>query len=232
MKEVIDLEIITVDFLKKSEEIKAFLVLSERQMEIQGYTEHSYRHVGLVSYESGRILSELGYPEREIQLAEVAGYLHDIGNAINRVDHAHTGAIMAYNFLTKSGMPVDEAAEIMIAIGNHDEATGTAVSVISSALIIADKSDVHRSRVRRSEIMDKATLAIDIHDRVNYAVVNSSVQVDREGKFVLLDLTIDTQICPVMDYFEIFIGRMTMTRRAAKFLDLDFQLKINGSQLL
>jgi metal-dependent HD superfamily phosphatase/phosphodiesterase len=226
------MEPMTVEYLKQNEEIKAFLVLSERQMEIQGYTEHSYRHVGLVSFESGRILTELGYPEREIQLAEIAGYLHDIGNSINRVDHAHTGAILAYHFLTKNGMPVNEAAEIMIAIGNHDEATGTAVSVISSALIIADKSDVHRSRVRKSENMDKATLAIDIHDRVNYAVVNANVQIDREKRFVLLDLTIDTLICPVMDYFEIFIGRMTMTRRAAKFLGLDFQLKINGSQLL
>jgi metal-dependent HD superfamily phosphatase/phosphodiesterase len=227
-----EMAILTVEDLKKNEEIRHFLDLSERQMAVQGYTEHSYRHVGLVSRLSGRILTELGHPQRTIQLAEIAGYLHDIGNAINRTDHAHTGAILAYQFLTKNGMDLAEASEIMIAIGNHDELTGTAVSVISSALIIADKSDVHRSRVRGAGSIDQAALAIDIHDRVNYAVVHSKVLVDPEAKTVRLDLTIDTAICPVMDYFEIFIGRMTMNRRAARFLGLDFGLVINGTHLL
>jgi HD superfamily phosphodiesterase len=221
------LSLITLDDVKKNKEIETFLEISEKQLKVQGYTEHSFRHVGRVAMVAGNILKHLGYSEREVELVKIAGYVHDIGNAVNRVDHAHSGAILAYSILTKMGMEYDEAAEIMLAIGHHDENTGTAVSNISSALILADKSDVHRSRVNNT---DFATF--DIHDRVNYAVESSFVRVDKEAKTAELELHIDTRICPLMDYFEIFLARMTMSRRAADFLGLNFQLLINGTRLL
>jgi metal-dependent HD superfamily phosphatase/phosphodiesterase len=172
-------------------------------------------------------MEELGFSEREVELGRIAGYLHDIGNAVNRADHAHTGAILAYEMLSRMGMDCKEAAEIMMAIGNHDEKTGTPVSNISAALILADKSDVHRSRVRNTDIA-----SFDIHDRVNYAVERSIISVNREDKSANLVLKIDTEICPVMDYFEIFLTRMTMNRRAAAFLGLQFQLFVNESKLI
>jgi len=218
---------ITLEEVKRSEEVKNFLKIAERQLEVLGYTEHSFRHVALVSANAGKILQNLDYAEREVELARIAGYLHDIGNAVNRVDHAHSGAILAYGILTKMGMGYKDAAEIMLAIGNHDEGTGNAVSTISAALILADKSDVHRSRVNNN---DFATF--DIHDRVNYAVESSSISVDKLNKIAVLELHIETKICPVMDYFEIFLTRMTMNRRAADFLGLNFQLIINGTRLL
>jgi putative nucleotidyltransferase with HDIG domain len=218
---------VTIGDIKRSEEVRTFLSIAETQMRVLGYTEHSFRHVSLVSDNAGRILEQLGYPEREVELARIAGYLHDIGNAVNRNDHAHTGAVMAYNILTRMGMDYAEAAGIMMAIGNHDEHTGTAVSNISAALILADKSDVHRSRVRNTDIS-----TFDIHDRVNYAVEKSSIAIDKDKKTAELVLRIDTSICPVMDYFEIFLVRMTMNRRAAAFLGLQFQLLINDSRLI
>lgn len=218
---------ITVEDIRENEEIKTFLRMTEKQLDANGYTEHSFRHVGLVSKTAGDILRALDFEEREVELARIAGYLHDIGNAINRVDHAHSGAILAYNLLTKMGMEPPEAAEIMLAIANHDENTGNAVSNISAALILADKSDVHRGRVKNK---DFATF--DIHDRVNYAVEKSKIYVDKPGKLAVLELAIDTKICPVMDYFEIFLARMSMNRRAAEFLGLKFQLIINGNRLL
>jgi putative nucleotidyltransferase with HDIG domain len=196
-------------------------------MRVLGYTEHSFRHVGIVSSTAGNIMEELGFSEREVELGRIAGYLHDIGNAVNRADHAHTGAILAYEMLSRMGMDCKEAAEIMMAIGNHDEKTGTPVSNISAALILADKSDVHRSRVRNTDIA-----SFDIHDRVNYAVERSIISVNREDKSANLVLKIDTEICPVMDYFEIFLTRMTMNRRAAAFLGLQFQLFVNESKLI
>lgn len=220
-------QLLTLEDLKNSREVKTFLEMAEISMEVQGFTEHSFRHVSLVSKTAGRILEKLEYDAREIELARIAGYLHDIGNAVNRTDHAHTGAVLAYDILVRMGMDFPEAASIMLAIGNHDEKTGTAVSRISAALILADKSDVHRSRVRNT---DFATF--DIHDRVNYAVESSVINVDRDKKTAVLALNIDTKICPVMDYFEIFLARMTMNRRAAAFLGLNFQLVINGTQLL
>ena len=219
--------LLTVKDIKNNEEVRAYLSIAEKQMRVLGYTEHSFRHVSLVSENAGSILASLGFPEREVELARIAGYLHDIGNAVNRCDHAHSGAIMAYNLLTKNGMIPEEAGEIMLAIGNHDEKTGTAVSNVSAALILADKSDVHRSRVRNT---DFATF--DIHDRVNYAVESSSITVDNDNRTAELKLHIDTKICPVMDYFEIFLTRMTMNRRAAAFLGLNFQLLINETRLL
>ncbi|HEY8499255.1 MAG TPA: HD domain-containing protein [Clostridia bacterium] len=218
---------ITLDDVKKNEEVNTLLRLAQKQLEIRGFTEHSFRHVGRTANTAGNILKKISYPPREIELARIAGYLHDIGNAVNRENHAHIGAYMAYNILTKMGMGYEEAGEIMQAIGNHDESSGTAVSNVSAALILADKSDVHRSRVTNPDIT-----TFDIHDRVNYAVVKSELIVDVDKKVTTLQLEIDTVICPVMDYFEIFLDRMKMNRRAAEFLGLKFELVINKNQLL
>ena len=218
---------LTFEDIKNDEEIKLLIEDTERQLMELGYTEHGYRHLGIVSSTSERILKELGYPARTCELAKVAGYMHDIGNAINREDHAHNGAILAYDILKRKGMSISEAAEIMMAIGNHDEKTGTAVSAISAALILADKSDVHRTRVR-----DANRSRFDIHDRVNYAVEEANFDVDVEGKKVYLRLKIDTSICPVIKYFEIFLDRMLMCKGAANFLGVWFHLEINGSLLL
>ncbi len=192
-----------------------------------GYTEHSHRHISIVSKRAGEILETLGYPERTVELARIAGYLHDIGNCINRTDHAHSGAMLAYNILKDMGMPVEERTEIMIAIGNHDEQTGTAVSDISAALILADKSDVHRNRVSNTNLS-----TFNIHDRVNYAVSNAELEIDNKERKVILNLTIDTNICPVLDYFEIFMDRTMMSKYAAKYLKIWFELVINDTKLL
>ena len=192
-----------------------------------GYTEHSHRHISIVSKRAGDILTKLRYPERTVELAKIAGYLHDIGNCVNRVDHAHSGAIMAFNILKDMGMPVEERTEIMMAIGNHDEKTGTAVSDISAALILADKSDVHRDRVTNQNLS-----TFDIHDRVNYAVTNANLELNPEERKVKLNLTIDTKLCPVLDYFEIFMERTMMSKYAAKYLKIWFELVINNTKLL
>lgn len=192
-----------------------------------GYTEHSYRHLGIVSERAGNILRDLGFDERTVELTRIAGYMHDIGNCVNRVDHAHSGAILSYNILKDMGMDVNERTEIMMAIGNHDENTGTAVSEISAALILADKSDVHRDRV-----VNKNISTFDIHDRVNYAVTNAELKLDVAKRKILLDLTIDNNICPVLDYFEIFMARTMMSKYAAKYLKIWFELVINDTKLL
>ena len=168
-----------------------------------------------------------GYPERTVELARIAGYLHDIGNCVNRVDHAHSGAIIAYNILKDMGMDVKERVEIMMAIGNHDENTGTAVSDISAALILADKSDVHRDRVTNTNLS-----TFDIHDRVNYAVTNADLEIDSKERKIILNLKIDTKLCPVLDYFEIFMDRTMMNKYEAKYLKIWFELVINGTKLL
>ena len=221
------MKLVTLDDVKKNKEVITFLKTAERQLEVQGYTEHSFRHVGLVSKNAGAILKAMDFDERSVELAKIAGYLHDIGNAVNRVDHAHLGAVLAYNILTKMGMDVEEAAEIMLAIGHHDENTGTAVSNISAALILADKSDVHRSRVKNT---DFATF--DIHDRVNYAVEKSKVIIEEQKRTILLDLTIDMKISSLVEYFEIFLARMIMCRRAADFLNAKFELVANGNKMI
>ena len=192
-----------------------------------GYTEHSHRHISIVSNRAGEILQKLGYPERTVELAKIAGYLHDIGNCVNRTDHAHSGAILAYNILKDMGMPVEERTEIMIAIGNHDEKTGTAVSDISAAIILADKSDVHRDRVTNKNLS-----TFDIHDRVNYAVTKAELNLNSEERKVILNLKIDTKLCPVLDYFEIFMDRTMMSKYAAKYLKIWFELVINDTKLL
>jgi putative nucleotidyltransferase with HDIG domain len=211
----------------ENEEVKCLIGTADRQLKEMGYTEHSFRHLTHVSKTAGQILAELGFNTRDVELAQIAGYLHDIGNSINRVDHAHSGAIMAYNLLLRMGMSCSETCEIMLAIGNHDENSGTAVSSISAALILADKSDVHRSRVQNTDFS-----TFDIHDRVNYAVESSILTIDNVEKSATLQIHIDTKICPVMDYFEIFLTRMTMCRRAATYLKLNFELIINENRLL
>ena len=218
---------ITLEDVMANEEVQAFVHASQKQLKALGYTEHSNRHIGIVSKRTGEILQKLGYDERTIELGKIAGYLHDIGNCINRVDHAHTGAILAYNILKEMGMSAEERTEIMMAIGNHDEGTGTAVSDISAALILADKSDVHRDRVVNTNMS-----TFDIHDRVNYDVTDAKLEIDENERKVILSLTIDTQICPVLDYFQIFMDRTMMSKYAANYLHIWFELLINGTKLL
>ena len=218
---------ITVDDVMKNPDVKEFVRNAQTQLDVLGYTEHSERHIGLVSNRAAKILETLGYDEHRIELVKIAGYMHDIGNSVNRVDHAHTGAILAYNILREMGMEASDATEIMMAIGNHDEVTGTAVSDISAALILADKSDVHRSRVSKTD----RTL-FDKHDEVNFAVTHSDLVVNTEERKVSLNLKIDTRICPVIDYFQIFMDRTNMSKRAAKYLGLWFELVINDTNLL
>ena len=208
-------------------EVEELVIGSQKQLNALGYTEHSIRHVTIVSNRAAKILETLGYPEERIELAKIAGYMHDIGNCVNRVDHAHSGAILAYQILKEMGMDVQRRTEIMMAIGNHDEQTGTAVSDISAALILADKSDVHRDRVVNTNMS-----TFDKHDKVNYAVTDSNFIIDKELRKVTLDLTIDTKICPVLDYFEIFMDRTMMSKYAAKYLNIWFELIINGTKLL
>lgn len=218
---------ITLEDVMKNEEVQAFINASQKQLEALGYTEHSHRHIGIVSKRTGEILEKLGFDERTIELGKIAGYLHDIGNCVNRVDHAHTGAILAYNILKEMGMPAKDRTEIMTAIGNHDEQTGTAVSDISAALILADKSDVHRDRV-----VNKNMSTFDIHDRVNYAVTDANLEINEETRKIRLTLKIDTEICPVLNYFQIFMDRTMMSKYAAKYLHIWFELIINEIKLL
>lgn len=218
---------ITLEDVVKSEEVNALIEGSQQQLNVLGYTEHSKRHISIVSKRAGDILRALGYPEERIELAKIAGFLHDIGNCVNRLDHAQSGAILAYNILKEIGMNAKDRTEVMMAIGNHDEGTGTAVSDISAALILADKSDVHRNRVVKQN-----PSTFDIHDRVNYAVTDSDLIIDAENRRIILDITIDTDICPVLDYFEIFMERTMMSKYAAKFLKVWFELVINDTRLL
>lgn len=218
---------VTFEDVKNNEDVKALISSSQKQLNELGYTEHSVRHATIVADRAAEVLSALNYPEDRIELAKIAGYMHDIGNSVNRVDHAHTGAILAYQILKDMGMDANARTEIMTAIGNHDEKTGNAVSDISAAIILADKSDAHRSRVTNRNIS-----SFDKHDKVNYAVTESKFIVNGEERKVTLDLTIDTKISPVLDYFEIFMDRTMMSKFAAKYLDIWFELIINDTKLL
>ena len=218
---------ITLEDVKKNPEVQELVIGAQKQLDALGYTEHSLRHVSIVSNRAGMILEELGYDEKRIELAKIAGYLHDIGNSVNRIDHAQSGAIMAYDILKEMGMNVKDRTEIMSAIGNHDEESGTAISDISAALILADKSDVHRERVLKTNITN-----FDIHDKVNYAVTEADLNIYKDEKRIELDLTIDNNICPVLDYFEIFMARTMMSKYAAKYLQIWFELVINYTKLL
>lgn len=218
---------ITFEDVKQNSEIQTLINAAQEQLDAIGYTEHSNRHINIVASRCGEILKTLGYDERVVELGKIAGYLHDIGNAINRDDHAHSGAILAYQILKEMGMSAEDRAQILMAIGNHDEETGTAVSNISAALILADKSDVHRSRVRNTNMA-----TFDIHDRVNYAVTNAKLDVNANERKITLKLNIDTEICPVLNYFQIFMDRTMMSKYAAKFLNIWFELVINDTKLL
>ena len=213
--------------IKNNPDIREYIEAADRSLLALGFTEHSYAHVGRVADSAVYILGTLGYSESDIELVKIAAYLHDIGNLVNRVEHSQSGAVMAFRILDKMGMPAADIATVVTAIGNHDEGTGVAVNPVAAALIIADKSDVRRTRVRNS---DFATF--DIHDRVNWSVESSSLHIDKDERRITLTLTIDPEIGSVMDYFEIFLGRMVMCRKAAESLGLSFSLVMNGQRLL
>ena len=218
---------VTYEDVRQSEEIRTYIKQADESLKEIGYTEHSFAHCTKCAKVAGDLLEQLGYSAHEVELARIAGFMHDIGNVVNRIDHAQSGAMMAFRILDKMGMaPVDVAA-VITAIGNHDELTAAAVNAVAAALIIADKTDVRRSRVR-----NRSTINFDIHVRVNYAAEHSEVVLDKDGKSITLNLKINTEICAVMDYFEIFTNRMLLCRKAAEFLGLQFRLKINEVCLL
>lgn len=218
---------VTFDEVKKNDKIKAYIKKADESLLALGYTEHSFAHVGLVSERAGYILRELGYSEREVELVKISAHLHDIGNIVNRKEHSQSGAVMAFRILDNMDMDADEIATIVTAIGNHDEGDGEAVNAVAAALIIADKSDVRRSRVRN---IDMTTF--DIHDRVNYSVEKSTLEFNKEKTQIILNLTIDTEISSVMSYFEIFLNRMIMCKKSAQKLGLEFKLIINEQILI
>ena len=219
---------ITLKDVKKDEEVKVLIKTSEKQIDALAYTEHSVRHASIVASWTGMILKEIGESAKLVRLGEIAGYLHDIGNSLARYDHSGSGAILAYNVLKRMGMNYADAAEIMMAIGNHDEKNGVPVSALTSALIIADKSDVHKSRVR-DKVLDKNT---NIHDRVNLAVNRSFVSVDKENLRIDTVIETDDTICSVADYFEIYHSRMLMCSKAAELLGYKYGLVINNMRML
>lgn len=219
---------VTFAEIKGDPEVLALIEAADQTLAAIGYTDHGLRHIARVSNRAMRIMKDLNLSDRETQLAGIAGYLHDIGNVVHRDGHAQSSALMAFNLLTRRQMDPAEIGLIMAAIGNHDEGIGEPVNNPSAALILADKSDVLRSRVRSNTPM----LTRDIHDRVNFASTDSKMDVDKAGRLITLRLTIDTRVAPVMEYFEIFLGRMAMCRRAANFLNCDFSLVINGTRLL
>lgn len=219
--------LVTLEQVKQNPVVDTYLSATDRHMSYLGYTEHGRRHANLVSNISHNILRRLGRSERDAELAAIAGYLHDIGSLINRHHHAKTGAVLAHSILSEMGMAPAEIAEVIAAIGNHDESHFDPVSGIAAAVVLADKSDVHRSRVRSSELSMFSPL-----DRVNYAVENSFLRVDHENKIITLELSIDTDISQVMSYFELFLKRMLISQKAATFLNCKFSLEINGSKLL
>ena len=217
----------TYEQIKKDESIKVYIAQADASLGALGFTEHSFAHVGRVAEMAGYLLETLGYDERTVELAKIAGYLHDIGNLVNRVEHSQSGAVMAFRILDKMGFPAEEISMIVTAIGNHDEGTGVPVNPMAAALILADKSDVRRSRVRT-----KDPAAFDIHDRVNYSVTRSELKINEAHTIVKLKLSVDTHVSTVMDYFEIFMNRMLLCRRAAQTLGLEFKLIINEQQLM
>ncbi len=218
---------ITPQQVKDNEQIKTYIRRADETLGALGFTEHSFAHVTRVAHFAEKLLRELGFDDRTCELAWIAGYMHDIGNVINRIDHAQSGAVMAFRILDKLGMPADEIATVCSAIGNHDESTAYPVNPVAAALILADKTDVRRTRVRNR---DKSTF--DIHDRVNYAVEKASTTLTDDKTAVELALTLDTEMSPVMAYFEIFLERMLLCRKAAERLGLAFRLIVNGQTVL
>lgn len=218
---------ITYEQIRKNEAVSAYIDKGNEVLGDLGFTDHSQVHAVKVAVTAAKILEELGYDERVIELARIAGYMHDMGNSINRNDHAHTGAIMAFTLLTSLGMDPADIAEVISAIGNHDENTGRAHNPLSAAIIIADKTDVRRNRVRNN-----IKASFDMHDRVNYAAISSSLEIDVKNKVISLDIELDEKMCTMLDYFEIFLNRMLMCRRAAEILGLGFSVLANGSKVI
>ena len=218
---------ITFEDIQNNEEIKTYITCADESLKTLGFTEHSFAHVTRVSETAAYILQTLGYSEHEVELARIAGYLHDIGNLVNRIEHSQSGAVMAFRILENMNMSPRDVATIVTAIGNHDEGTGVPVNAVAAALILADKSDVLRSRVRNADIA-----TFDIHDRVNYSVEKSVLKINEEKTLIKLKLQIDPKISSVMNYFEIFMERMILCRKAAETLGLQFKLIINEQQLM
>ncbi len=216
----------TYNEIRTNQEIIAYINKGNSNLDVMGYTDHGRAHCVLVLERAAKILEAFGFPEHDIELVKIAGFMHDIGNVINRKHHAEYGALLANQFLSNTDMPMEDRVVVISAIGNHDESTGGAKDPISAALIIADKSDVRRNRVRH------ANINLDIHDRVNYAVIESRLEIDKEKMNIVLDLDIDESICSMYDYYEIFLGRMVMCRRAAEFFGCKFILKANGRKVL
>ena len=217
----------TYQEILKNEEVNAYIKKGNANLDVLGFTDHSQAHSGLVAERAAEILQKLGYSEHEMELAKIAGYMHDIGNVINRKNHGEYGAILANDILKQTDMPLDDRVIVVSAIGNHDEGTGGAKDPVSAALIIADKTDVRRNRVT-----EKDHAKFDIHDRVNYAVTNTTLTVDKEKMEITLALEIDESICTMYEYFDIFLGRMMMSRQAAEMLGAKFKLRVNGGKVL
>lgn len=217
---------ITYKEMKGLPEVNAYIERGNHVLGVLGYTEHSQKHAIKVAELAGKILQKLGYDERTVELAKIAGFMHDMGNSINRSDHSHTGAIMAFQLLTKWNVDPKEIAVIVSAIGQHDESTGTAVDPVSAALILADKTDVRRNRVR-----NPIEANFDKHDRVNYAAISSDLKIDMDRRVITLEIELDEEICSMMDYFEIFLQRMLMCKKAAELLGLRFKMTANGNKI-
>ncbi len=218
---------VTYKYIKQNPDIMEYITRADKALEALGYTEHSFAHVEKAAHVAAMILETLGYDERTVELARIAAMMHDIGNVINRIDHAQSGAVMAFRLLDNLSMPANEICSIISAIGNHDEGTGQPLDPISAALIIGDKTDVRRSRVRNSDL-----LTFDIHDRVNYAVEFSKVSFSEDKSAIILELQIDTKISSVVEYFEIFLARMLLCKKASKYLGVTFKMIVNGSSIL
>ncbi len=218
---------VTYEYIRKNDDIITYIKKADAALEAIGFTEHSFAHVEKVANNASWLLENLGYSERECELAKIAGFMHDIGNIINRIDHAQSGAAMAFRLLDRMDMPADEIATVVSAIGNHDESTAQPINPVSAALIIADKCDVRRSRVRNTDL-----IKFDIHDRVNYAVEKAELLLNDEKTALTLEIVIDTEISSVLEYFEIFLQRMLLCKRAAGFFNLAFKMKVNGTSVL
>ncbi len=218
---------VTYEALRRDAAVNTYITRADESLSALGFTEHSFPHVCRVAEVAGQVLKALGYDSHQIELAKIAAYLHDIGNLVNRVDHSQSGAVMAFRILDHMDMDAADVATVVTAIGNHDEGTGVPVNAVAAALILADKSDVRRNRVRNRDIA-----TFDIHDRVNYSVERSELRILPEEKVARLELTVDTHFSSVMDFFEIFLKRMLLCRRAAERLGVTFQLTINGQQVV
>ena len=218
---------VTFEMVQSNPEVRTYITQADASLIALGFTEHSFAHVTKCAEAASHLLEQLGYSARETELAKIAGFMHDIGNLVNRHDHAISGASMAFTILNKMGMDAADIATVVTAIGHHDDSTAFPVNAVAAALILADKTDVRRSRVRNRD-----TIKFDIHDRVNYAVEQADLTLDKASGTITLALSINTKVCAVMDYFEIFLNRMLLCRKAAEFFDLTFRLDINGQTLL